>query len=121
MTRMWHVSHILRSTHPNQDEYFGMGWVACLAQMWREEPERILGIMDLILNPEKDTDLLQPIAVWRQGEIRNGHHRIAAAQALNLIVPVHICEQGCTQPDCPERATATGTVPVSAQGRNTNE
>lgn len=111
MIQLWHVTHILRSTVP--DPRFGKGWVGALAHLWRIDSEGITSLIAHLL--AEDVHDVPPVCVWRSGHIRDGHRRVAAAVALNLVVPVHICEDtGCIQPDCPlgPKAPKTGTQPT---------
>lgn len=60
------------------------GWPTELRLLWTDMRDDTLAVMDRVLGE----GFLQPVEIGPDGRVWNGHHRIAVAAALGIMVPV---------------------------------
>ena len=60
-----------------------IGWPATLRRIWTDDRERTLRLLDWVLS----TGFLQPVLIGTDGRLWDGHHRVAVAAALGIMVP----------------------------------
>lgn len=60
------------------------GWATELRSLWTEDREKLLALMDQVLAE----GFLTPVEVGPDGRLWDGHHRVAVAAALGIMLPV---------------------------------
>lgn len=59
-------------------------WATELRGLWTEHRDQLLALMDRVLAE----GFLEPIVLGHDGRLWDGHHRLAVAKALGILVPV---------------------------------
>ncbi len=59
-------------------------WATELRRLWTEHRDQLLALMDRVLAE----GFLEPIVLGFDGRLWDGHHRLAVAKALGILVPV---------------------------------
>ncbi|MFD7247813.1 hypothetical protein ACFV6Y_38430 [Streptomyces massasporeus] len=60
------------------------GWPAELRLLWTEDRDKLLALMDRVLAE----GFLTPVQIGDDGRLWDGHHRVAVAAALGIMLPV---------------------------------
>lgn len=62
----------------------GIGWSNELRRIWSEDRDKTLALMDRVMAE----GFLAPVEIGVDGRLWNGHHRVAVAAALGIMLPV---------------------------------
>lgn len=60
------------------------GWSTELRSLWTNDREKLLELMDQVLAE----GFLVPVQIGPDGRLCDGHHRVAVAAALGIMLPV---------------------------------
>lgn len=94
-----------------------IGWPDELRWLWTEHREQLLALMDNVLAE----GFLSPVQIGNDGRLWDGHHRVAVAQALGIMLPVQRVPTAAVSEMTTDGTVGPDPASIAATSRETGQ